>query len=78
MSVRPQTFGRCTSEICNVPTWLERLLLKLQPYAVTIKYVPGCQIPVADALSRVSPSGRTEIKGLDITICEVTPDLSHI
>ena len=26
----------------------------------------------------VSPSGKTEIKGLDVTIHEIAPDLSHI
>ena len=57
---------------------LPRLLLKLQPYDITIKYVPGSLVPVADALSRVSPRGRTEIKGLDVTIHEITSDLSHI
>ena len=36
------------------------------------------QVPVADVLSRVGPSGRTEIKGLGVTIHEITPDLSHI
>ena len=56
MSVRPQTFGRYTSEyLSDEPPRLQRLLLKLQPYAITIKYVPGSQVPVADALSRVSP-----------------------
>ena len=51
---------------------LQRLLLKLQPYDIAIKYVTGSQVPVADALSRVSPSGRTEIKGLDVTIHKIT------
>ena len=51
---------------------------KLQPYDITIKYVPGSQVPVENALSRVSPSGRTEIKGLGLTIHEITPDLRHI
>ena len=41
-------------------------------------YVQGSQVPVADTFSRVSPSGRTEIKGLNATIHEITPDLSHI
>ena len=64
--------------LSDAPPRLQRPLLKLQPYDMTIKYVPGSQEPVADALSRVSPSGRTEIKGLDVTIHEITPDLSHI
>ena len=64
--------------LSNAPARLQRLLLKLQPYDITIKYVPGSKVPVADALSRVSPSGRTEIKGLDDTIHEIIPDLSHI
>ena len=58
--------------------WLQRLLLKLQPYDITIKYVPGQKVPVADALSRVSPSGKTEIKGLDVTIHDLTTTLNHV
>ena len=64
--------------LSDVPPRLQRPLLKLQPYDITIKYVPGSQVPAADALSRVSPSGRTEIKGLDIALNEIAPDLSHI
>ena len=60
------------------PPRIQGLLLKLQPYDITIKYVPGSQVPVPDALSRVSPSGRTEIKGLDVTIHEITPHLNHV
>ena len=51
---------------------LQRLLLKLQPYDITIKYLPGHKVAVADALSRVSPSGKTVIKGLDVTIHKMT------
>ena len=32
---------------------------------------------VADTFSRVSPSGRTEIKGLGVTIHDLTTTLSH-
>ena len=64
--------------LSDAPPRLERLLLKLQPYDITTKYVTGCQVPVADVFSRVSPSGRTEIQGLDVNINEITPDLSHI
>ena len=54
--------------LSDAPPRLQRLLWKLQPYDVTIKYVPSQKVPVADALSRVSQSGRIEIKGLDVTI----------
>ena len=64
--------------LSDAPPRLQRLLLKLQPYDITIKYVPGQKVPVADALSRVSPSGRTEIKGLDVTIHDLTTTLSHV
>ena len=52
---------------------LQRLLLKIQPYDITIKYIQGPKVPVADTLSRVSPSANTPIKGLDVTIHELTP-----
>ena len=51
---------------------LPRLLLKLQPYDITTKYPPGHKVAVADALSRVSPSGKTVFKGLDVTTHEMT------
>ena len=62
----------------DAPSRLKRLLLKLQPYHITIKYVPCQKVPVADALNRVSPSGKTEIKGLDVTIYDLTTCLSHV
>ena len=58
--------------LSDAPPRLQRLLLKLQPYDITIKYLPGHKVVVADALSRVSPSGRTVIRGLDVTIHEMT------
>ena len=64
--------------LSDAPPRLQRLLLKLQPYDITIKYVPGQKVPVADALSRVSPSGKTEIKGLDVTIHDLTTTLNHV
>ena len=64
--------------LSDAPPRLKRLLLKLQPYDITIKYVPGQKVPVADALSRVSPSGKTEIKGLDVTIHDLTTTLNHV
>ena len=58
--------------LSDAPPRLQRLLLKLQPYDITIKYLPGHKVAVADALSRVSPSGKTVIRGLDVTIHEMT------
>ena len=51
---------------------LQRFLLKLQLYYVTIEYLPGHKVAVTDVLSRVSPSGKTVIKGLDVTVHEMT------
>ena len=64
--------------LSDAPPRLQRQLLKLLPYDITLKYVPGSQVPVADTLSRISPHCRTEIKGLDVTIHEISPDFSHI
>ena len=58
--------------ISDTPPRLQRLLLKLQPCDITIKYLPGHKVAVADALSRVSPSGKTVIRDLDVTIHEMT------
>ena len=56
----------------DAPSRLQRLLLKLQPYDITKKYVSGQKVPAADALSRVIPSGKTAINGLDVTIHDLT------
>ena len=50
---------------------LRRMLLRIQKYNVTIKYVPGKEITLADALSRVNPCAGDEIKGLQITVREI-------
>jgi len=39
------------------------MLLRMQPYQVTVKYVPGKNIPLADALSRSTPMTPSTIKG---------------
>ena len=44
--------------LSDAPPRLQRLLLKLQPYDITIKYLPGHKVAVADALSRVAQVGR--------------------
>ena len=63
----------------DAPPRLQRLLLEIKPYDITIKYIPGPKVPVADALSRVNPRGNTPIKGLEVTINEITPQtMMHI
>ena len=59
--------------LSDTPPRLQRLLLH-----ITIKYDSGQKVTVADALSRVSLSGKTEIKGLDVTIHDLTTTLIHV
>ena len=74
------SYARVTTSLLDIrlkhlgdaATRLQRVLLKIQPYHFVIKYVPGKDIPMADALSRVSPNEKTEMKGLDVTIQELT------
>ena len=62
-------YWEATSEVPNVegtqPTPAEDFL-----------YVPGIKIPMADALSRISPQQKGEIKALDVTIHEPTSEQS--
>ena len=64
--------------LSDAPPRLQRLLLKIQAYDFSIKYIPGPKIPMAYALSSVSPHEKAEIKGLDITIDELTPTMSRV
>ena len=41
--------------LSDAPSRLQRVLLKIQPYDFSIKYIPCPKIPMADALNRVSP-----------------------
>ena len=64
--------------LSDVPPRLQRLLLKIQPYDFEIKYIPGKEVALADALSRVNPQDKMELKGLDFTIHELTPCMTPI
>ena len=48
-------------QLSKAPPRLQRMLLRIQPYDVTIKYKPGREMIFADYLSRVSPTQRPEI-----------------
>ena len=57
------------------PPRLQRMLLRLEPYDVTIRYCPGKDVPVADCLSR-RPLDNAEHIHLDLQInfVQVAPD----
>lgn len=60
------------------PPRLQRMLLRLQPYTFTIKYIPGKDMCIADALSRLSVSDE-ETRPLEtqhIKIHEILPQFS--
>ena len=48
--------------LANAPPRLQRMLLELQRYDVTIKYRPGKEMQLADALSRCPARASQEIK----------------
>ena len=41
--------------LTSAPPQLQRMLLQLQPYDITVRYLPGSQMQIVDALSRLSP-----------------------
>ena len=53
--------------LANAPPHLQRMLLQLQRYDVTIKYRPGKEMQLADALSRCPARASEEIK-LDMRV----------
>ena len=53
--------------LANAPPHLQRMLLELQRYNVTIKYRPGNQMQLADAFSRCPARASQEIK-LDMRV----------
>ena len=53
--------------LTNAPPHLQRMLLELQRYDVTIKYRPGIQMQLADALSHCPARASQEIK-LDMRV----------
>ena len=52
--------------ITSAPRRLQKMLLRLQPYNITIKYSPGKDLKLADPLSRLSPEPAKAIPGMEI------------
>lgn len=60
------------------PPRLQRMLLRLQPYDLTIRYQPGKNMGVADAVSRLSPEEeQAPVPGMNVQIHEVFPQFSN-
>ncbi|KAK3744210.1 hypothetical protein QZH41_003557 [Actinostola sp. cb2023] len=58
------------------PPRLQRMLLRLQPYDLKIQYLPGKDMLLADALSRLSPEEEFPIKEMNVQIHEIYPQFS--
>ena len=79
MQIRPSTFRKIhLKNVSDAPTNLLRLLLKIEPYDFEIKYIPGKEVALVDALSRVNPQDKVELKGLHFTMHELTPCMTPI
>ena len=59
--------------LSNAPPRIARMLLHIQKYDVEIKYDPGKDIQLADALSRPSQCKGETIAGVEISSTRVTP-----
>ena len=57
--------------LSNSPPRIARMLLRIQKCDVEITYVPGKNIPLADALSRLSPCVGEKIADIDIQVHEL-------
>ena len=57
--------------LSSAPPRIARMMLRIQKYDAQIKYVPGKDIPVADALSRISSCSGEDVQGLDVSLHEV-------
>ena len=62
--------------LLSAPPCIARMMLRIQKYDAKIKYVPRKDIPVADALSRISSCYGEAVQGLDVTVHEVHLHLS--
>ena len=62
--------------LAAAPPRLARMMLRIQHYNVTLEYVPGKQIPLADALSRISPQPGSAVPGLELTVHEIHSHLN--
>ena len=63
-------------KLSSCPARLQRFVLRALKYDVTVKYVKGAEVPIADALSRVSPlPASTNDKFPRLDIHQITKNL---
>ena len=60
-----------SKNLTNAPPRLMRMLLRIQKYDFTVKYVSGKDIPIADGLSRLPIHGE-EMPDINVTIHDIT------
>ena len=53
--------------VFDVPPNLQSVLLKIQTCDFKVSYIPGKEIALADALGRVNPHEKMQLKGLQCT-----------
>ncbi|KAL9988764.1 hypothetical protein ACROYT_G003247 [Oculina patagonica] len=53
LSPAEQDYAQIEKEMNNTPARLQRMMLRLQKYDLTVRHKPGKEIPVADTLSRL-------------------------
>ena len=57
--------------LSSAPPRIAGMMLRIQKHDVDIKYVPGEDISLADALSRLNPCPTDTIQGLDVSVHEL-------
>ena len=65
----------CSKPIASAPPRLQRMLVNIQGYDYSVKYRPGKEMVVSDALSRLpNPTNTAELE-LDMRVDEVSFNL---
>ena len=62
----------------SAPARLQRMLLRLQPYDIVIRYRPGPDVSVADALSRLPSEVAACLPDMDVQIHDIHDGLSAV
>ena len=61
----------------SAPSRLRRMLLRLQPYDIQIRYRPGPDVSIADALSRLPSGEACSFPDMDVQIHDIHPQFTE-